>query len=250
MTAGLVNPGISFKRMKILTLLKQIIPVIFTLILIWSSTVTFAQERSRNTVVLINAGISIPFAQLGDKTMSYMSGFAGPGGDLETDLLWYGKRLGLCASVGYTNLFFAENAYKSEYERILEHEGKTTVSAGNYQTLKTTAGFIAKSREVFRTEILVMIQAGYALNVHPEIEVNNTIWGMMNSVEKDYDWQSISVLGFKINHQMTDKYGMTLSYTANYSWPGFNEGNSFYRYYYQPMRFQNINVGLLINLGL
>ncbi|MCF8226594.1 MAG: hypothetical protein K9J30_12020 [Bacteroidales bacterium] len=228
-------------------MMKKYVP--FILVLLSLHGLTSAQERSWKKGVLIHTGISIPFSNYASKTMeNYYSGyFANPGANLGTDLLWYGKIFGLGASLGYANQTFAREAFRSEYDRILNGEGETTVSAGIYQSLKGTAGLILKTPEFYNTEIMFTAQAGMALIVHPEITVENSFWGTLNTINTDSDWQPMSMMEVIVKYRMTEKIGISLIYNSNYAKPYFTDDTGFYNGFNVPVRFRNVNIGILIN---
>jgi hypothetical protein len=220
------------------------------LLLLVAHTHTYAQKPPWQKVVMVNTGVSVPFTDYADKTFSTHSGFANPGGCLEADFLFYRRWFGLSATLGYSNQTFAKKKYISCYDEVFDNTGITNVTAGIYQSMKATAGFAFRLADVLDTELFWLIQAGIALNVHPNISVNNSYWGEINSINRDTDWQSTSVLGVLLKHNLTENIGITLSYTLNYTLPGFRDENNhhYFHYYNLPMRFQNITVGIFKNL--
>lgn len=224
-------------------------PVIIILIFLITITLVNAQEENKKSIVGINSGISIPFADFADKKMENYSGFAGTGANIEIDFFRYtGRFFGLSSNIGYSNIFFNEKAYKSEYDRILDNYGETTVAAGNYQVLKGLIGLILKIPETRHTEVLLVFQLGCSMSVHPDLLVTNSELGEINSVKKDTDWSSMSNAGIKINYYLSEKYGISLNYSLNSTKPGFYDETSVERVFILPVRYQNINIGLVINL--
>jgi hypothetical protein len=159
-----------------------------------------------------------------------------------------GRFFGLSSNIGYTNIFLNEKAYKSEYNRILGQSGDVTVKAGNYQVLKGLLGFIVKTPEFRNTEILFIAQLGYSMRIHPEILVDHSEWGIINSIKKDKDWGMISNAGIKINYYLSEKYGISINYNLNATTANFRDITSFEKVFNLPIRYQNINLGFVINL--
>jgi len=224
---------------------------LFLTILVFLLTIPLvnAQKENKKNIAGINAGISIPFADFADKKMENYSGFAGAGANIEIDFFRYaGRFFGLCSNIGYSNISFDEKAYKSEYDRILNNFGETTVNAGNYQTLKGLLGLILKIPEMKHTEVLLVFQAGCALNIHPGLLVANSELGEINSIKRNSEWSSISNAGIKINYYLNEKYGLSLNYGLNFTKPVFSDETSVERIFVLPVRYQNINIGLVINL--
>ncbi len=209
---------------------------------------TNAQKAPGKKLLLVHAGASLPYGDFTEKTFTYEAGFAAPGANIESNFLWYRKWIGLEATVGYANLFFAKNSYLSAYQQILGNEGVTTVQAGNYQTLKCTAGFLLRVVEFGSTEFRIDFQAGMALNVHPEIEVTNSFWGTLNSIPKSSDWQSISSIGLDVSHYLSEKYALVMNVNSNHTHPGFDDAAIWGRSFNLLIRYVNINIGLLIAL--
>ncbi|HBC77215.1 MAG TPA: hypothetical protein DCZ51_01225 [Bacteroidales bacterium] len=222
---------------------------VLAILLILVTTLVTAQKENKKSLVGINSGISIPFDDFADKKMENYSGFAAPGANIEIDFFRYtGRFFGLSANIGYSNIFFNEKAYKSEYDRILNNYGKTAVTAGNYQMLKGLIGLILKIPEIRNAELLLVFQLGGSMNVHPDLLVTNSELGEINSVKKDTEWSTMSNTGIKINYYLTEKYGISLNYNLNFTKPAFNDETSVEQTFFLPVRYQNINVGLVINL--
>jgi hypothetical protein len=224
-------------------------PVLTILIFLITIPLVNAQKENKKSVAGINAGISIPFADFADKKMENYSGFAGAGVNIEIDFFRYtGRFFGLCSNIGYSNISFNEKAYKSEYDRILNNFGETNVNAGNYQTLKGLLGFILKIPETKHTEVLLVFQAGCALNIHPELHAGNSELGEINSIKRNSEWSSMSNAGIKINYYLNEKYGISLNYGLNFTKPVFTDETSVERIFVLPVRYQNINIGIVIKL--
>jgi len=122
------------------------------------------------------------------------------------------------------------------------------VKAGNYHLLKGLLGLILKIPETKNIEVLLVFQAGCAMSIHPDLLVSNSELSVINSVKKDTKWSAMSNTGIKINYWLTEKYGISLNYSRNYTTPGFSDVTSIERVFFLPVRYQNINVGLVINL--
>ncbi|HZK61245.1 MAG TPA: hypothetical protein VFC41_04160 [Anaerovoracaceae bacterium] len=209
----------------------------------------YSQNEDKKSVLGINSGISIPFEEFDNKTMEGYAGFAGAGANVEMDFLRYlGRFFGLSSTIGYASISFNEDAYKAEYDRILNHYGENVVNAGNYQVLKGMVGMIIKIPETMHTEVLLIFQLGIAMSVHPDILVSNSELGVINSVEKNSEWSSISNAGIKINYWLNEKYGISLNYNLNSTRPGFYDNTGLEGTFFLPIRYQNINVGIVINL--
>jgi len=224
-------------------------PVLTILIFLVTITLVYAQKWNKKSVVGINSGVSIPFADFADKKMENYSGFAGTGGNIEIDFFRYtGRFFGLVSNIGYSNIFFSEKAYKSEYDRVLANYGENMVKAGNYHLLKGLLGLILKIPETKNIEVLLVFQAGCAMSIHPNLLVTNSELGVINSVRKNTKWSAMSNTGIKANYWLTEKYGISLNYGLNFTTPGFGDVTSIEQVFFLPVRYQNINVGLVINL--
>lgn len=212
-------------------------------------TPSYPQNKNKKSVAGISAGLSVPFAEFADKKMEYHSGFAGVGPNIEVDFFRYtGKYFGLSSNIGYASIFFNEKAYKSEYDRILNNFGENRVNAGNYQLFKGLLGFILKIPETRHTEVLLVFQLGCAMSIHPDLLVINSELSVINSVKKDTKWSAMSNTGIKINYWLNEKYGISLNYGLNFTTPGFSDVTSIEKVFSLPVRYQNINIGLVINL--
>jgi len=224
-------------------------PVLTILIFLITIPLVDAQKENKKSLVCINSGISIPFADFADKKMENYSGFAAPGANIEIDFFRYtGRFFGLSSNIGYSSIFFNEKAYKSEYDHILDNYGETTVAAGNYQILKGLIGLILKIPETRHAEVLLVFQLGCSMSVHPDLLVTNSELGEINSVKKGTEWSSMSNAGIKINYYLSEKYGISLNYGLNSTRPGFYDETSNEKVFFLPVRYQNINIGLVINL--
>ncbi len=211
------------------------------------SSITFAQDSPWHRSLAVHAGLCLPFDEFAEHNFSSDAGFANPGANLEGDFLFYLEHVGFCFTLGYSNLGFNRKAYRASYDAVILEEGEISVNAGIYQSMKSTLGFCIRGPEFLNTEIFLQVQAGIALNVHPEISVTHSYWGLINSIQRDTDWQSISVLGLTLNHRLNEKYGICLSYDANFTLPYFSDASSF-QGFDLPMRFQNISLGIKIQI--
>jgi hypothetical protein len=222
----------------------------FILILIFSfitSAVPAQKERIRT--IIINSGISLPYSDFAKKTMVVDAGFAGAGMNIGVDYLSSkGRFLGFCASAGYSIMNFDKKTYKSEYERVLNDGGEITVTAGNYNIFKTVVGLTARIPEFHSIDILFVAQVGYSFDIHPEIKVDHSRYGIINSINQDHDWTLIGSLGMRINYNISDKYGVSLGYCLNSLRPGFYDDNTLVGTFFMPVRFQNINLGFIFKL--
>jgi hypothetical protein len=208
-----------------------------------------AQKENKKWVAGVNAGMSVPFADFAIKKMVFNAGFASPGVNADIDFFRYtGRFFALSSTIGYTSIFFNEKAYQSEYSYIPNLEGETTVDAGNYQIMKGLLGFVIKIPETRHTEVLINLQAGYAMSVHPDLLVTNTEWGEINSVKKNIAWSPMSSAGIKVNYYLSEKYGVSLNYDLNFTKPGFSDKTSIEKSFTLPVRYQNINIGFVMNL--
>lgn len=218
----------------------------------------YAQDEYRKSVMVISSGITIPFDTFDNKTMTSNSGFAGAGANLEIDFLRYLEKFyGISSTIGYTNISLNESAYKAEYDRILNNYGETVVDAGNYQVLKGVLGLVVIIPATKQAEVLLVFQLGFAMSVHPDIVVSNSELGEINSVSKNIAWSPISSAGLKFNYRLSEKYGISLNYNLNYTTPGFQDdydergtgtGTGTGGVFSLPVRYQNINVGFVMNL--
>lgn len=208
-----------------------------------------SQNQSKKSVLDISSGCSVPFSEFAWKTMKSQAGFAAPGLNLEVDFMRYtGRVFGLSATIGYASLFFRKNEYQAQYDRILDGYGQNMVEAGNYQVLKGVVGFILKIPETRHTEALLIFQLGIAGSVHPDLTVTNSELGVINSVSKNSDWNPLSNVGLKANYWLTEKYGISLNYNLNFTKPDFYDLTSIEKSFFLPIRYMNINAGLVIKL--
>lgn len=222
----------------------------FTLLLLLAAfNPLHSQNENRKSVLGFSAGCSAPFSEFALKTMKSQAGFAAPGFNTEVDFMRYtGRFFGLSATIGYASLFFKKDEYQAQYDRILDGYGQNTVETGNYQVLKGVVGFILKIPETRHLEALLSFQLGIARSVHPELEVTNSKLGVINSVSKNSDWNPVSNIGLKANYWLTDKYGIGLNYNLNFTKPGFYDETSIEKSFFLPVRYMNINAGLVIKL--
>jgi hypothetical protein len=209
----------------------------------------YSQEYNRKTIIGVNAGCSLPYAEFAARTMTSYAGFASPGINMEIDLLRYtGRFFGFTSGIGYASFFFREKAYKAEYDRILADYGENTVSAGNYQVLTGVLGFILKIPETRHTEALIVCRLGIAMSVHPDLVVANSKLGEINTVGINSDWNSAANMGLKVHYWLTEKYGITLNYSFNSTRPHFRDDTGLGKSFYLPVRYMNINAGFVMNL--
>jgi hypothetical protein len=143
---------------------------------------------------------------------------------------------------------FSKKAYKSEYERVLNDDGEITVTAGNYNFFNTVIGLTAKMPEFHSIKILFIAQVGGSFDIHPELKVDHSRYGIINSIPQDHDWALIGNLGMKVNYKISDKYGVSLGYCLNSLRPAFYSNSSLVGNFFMPVRFQNINLGFIFKL--
>ena len=200
---------------------KTTMTLLFCLI---GSNLLYSQEYSRKTILGVNTGCSLPYAEFAAKKMTSYAGFASPGMNIEIDLMRYSNRFfGFTSGIGYASLFFREKAYQAEYDRILAGYGENKVSAGNYQVVTGVLGFILKIPETRHTEALIVCRLGIAMSVHPDLAVTNSKLGVINTVSKNSDWNSVANIGLKVHYWLTEKYGITFNYSLNSSRPDFRD---------------------------
>jgi hypothetical protein len=222
----------------------------FILILILSLTIsTIPAQKERERVIIINSGISLPFSSFANKKMASYAGFAGPGMNIGIDFLANKERyLTFSASAGYSILDFDSEAYRSGYDRIYNQSGSVTVSATNYHFFKTVAGLALIIPLFDKLDFLFSAQIGAALSIHPEIIVDHSQYEIINSTQKDPALSATSNLNLKLNYIITEKYGVNLTYSLNYLYPGFGDISGAVHHFDLPVRFQNINLGFVIKL--
>ncbi len=219
------------------------------LLLLIELNLLYSQEYTRKTVFGINAGCSLPYAEFAARTMTSYAGFAAPGMNMEVDLMRYtGRFFGFTSGLGYASFFFREKAYQAEYDRILAGWGENTVSAGNYQMLTGVLGLILKIPETRHIGVLIVCRLGIAMSVHPDLVVTNSKVGEINTVSKNSDWSSAANLGLKVHYWLTEKYGITLNYSLNSARPGFRDDTGIGKSFFLPVRYMNINAGIVMNL--
>ena len=222
----------------------------FILILIFSLTISAVPaQKERIRTIIFNSGISVPYSDFAKKTMVQDAGFAGVGMNIGIDYLSSkGRFLGFCASAGYTNMNFNKKAYKSEYERVMDDDGEITVTAGNYNFLKAVIGLTGKIPVHDNIQLLVIPQVGGSFDIHPEIKVDHSRYGIINSIHQDHDWALIWNLGVKVNYKISDKYGISLGYCLNSMLTAFYSNSPIVGTFFMPVRFQNINLGFILKL--
>jgi len=227
--------------------MKKILIILLPLLIILNPV--NSQEDVGKNILSVNTGCSIPFDDFAAQTMVSYAGFAGAGMNMEIGLLRYsGRFIGFSSSLGYASLFFKEKAYQAEYDRILGGYGQNNVSAGNYQVISGLLGFIIKIPEIRHTEALLTWQMGVAISVHPELVVSNSELGVINSVTKNYDRKIAGNLGLKVNYWLTERYGISLNYSLNFTRPDFNDETSIEKFFILPVRYMNINAGFVMKL--
>jgi len=223
--------------------------VLTLLILLVSISICNSQAENKKTIFGVNAGISLPYGDFSNRKMEVNAGFASAGPNIEFDLLRYsGRFFGLSSSIGYANIFIDKKALTSEYERALDGYGENTVTAGNYQFLKGLLGFIIKVPEFSNTDILFLFHLGYALSLHPDIEVTNSELGVINSVERSAAGSVICNTGVKVNYWLTGRYGFSLNYGVNLTRPSFTDETSIDGIFFLPVRYQSFNIGFVMNM--
>jgi hypothetical protein len=218
------------------------------LILLVSTSICNSQAENKKTLFGVNAGVSLPYGDFSNRKMEINAGFASAGPGFEFDLLRYGRFFGLSSSIGYANIFIDEYAMTSGYDRALNGYGENTVTAGSYQFLKGLAGFIIKVPEFSNTDIMFLFHLGYAVGVHPDIEVTNSELGVVNSVKKSAAGSVIGNAGVKVNYWLTGRYGLSLNYGVNLTRPCFKDETSIDGLFFLPVRYRNFNIGFVMNL--
>jgi hypothetical protein len=218
------------------------------LILLVSINICHSQSENKKTVFSVNAGISVPYGDFANSKMEVNAGFASAGPNIEFDLLRYGRFFGLSSSIGYANIFIDEQALTAGYDLTIGEYGENRVTAGNYQFLKGLAGFIIKVPEFRNTDIMFLFHLGYALGVHPDIEVTNSELGVVNSVKRSVAGSVTGNAGVKVNYWLTDRYGLSLNYGVNLTRPCFKDETSIDGLFFLPVRYRNFNIGFVMNL--
>jgi hypothetical protein len=209
----------------------------------------YSQEDLRKSIFSVGAGCSLPFADFAGRTMESYAGFAGAGINMEIGFQHFsGRFFGISSSLGYASVFFKEKAYQAEYDRILGGYGQNNVSAGNYQVISGLLGFVIKTPEIRHTEALLNWQLGIAMSVHPGLVVTNSELGVINSVSKNNDLRLAGNLGLKVNYWLTERYGISLNYSLNYTRPCFHDETSIEKIFFLPVRYMNINAGFVMKL--
>jgi hypothetical protein len=210
-----------------------------------------SQQQVKRTIFSAGAGVSLPYNEFAVKNFANNhAGFASAGVNAEASLLRYtGRYFGLSSVIGYSNIFISEKDFLAEYDRLLNGYGGNSVSAGNYQVLIGMLGLILKVPEFSNTDILLMFHLGGALTVHPDIKVTNSKLGVISSMRKDRSFSPMSNAGMRINHWLTPRYGLSLGYSVNLTKPSFRDETSVNGHFFLPVRYQNINVGFVMNLS-
>lgn len=207
-----------------------------------------AQEKTKKSVFGASTGLSIPYMEFAYKTFRYDAGFAAPGPNISVEYRYYGNYIGFSSCIGYSSLFFNEKAYRAEYDRTLNGYGTNTVSAGNYQVMMFLAGFTLKLPEMKQTEVMLLFHIGYAASVHPELIVTNSEYGVINSINKNTGGCPAANAGIQVNHWLNDKYGISLSCCLSSATPSFGDGTGPGGSFLLPVKYANINVGVIMNL--
>jgi hypothetical protein len=132
--------------------------------------------------------------------------------------------------------------------RILGQDGEVTVNAGNYQIYKAVIGLAGRTPEFKHFELLFILHLGCAFFVHPEIRVDHSGLGRINTIQKDTNLGNINIYSFKLNYYPSARYGINLSYNLNFARPWFSDETGIHNRYELPVQFQNINLGLIIRL--
>ncbi len=224
--------------------------IIFILTLLSVLAIDCYSQKIKKTIFGAGAGLSLPYAEFASKSLTINSGFASAGFNTETSLIRYtGRFFGLSATIGYSNIFISERKFETEYNRVMNGNGTNQVTAGNYQIMSGMAGLIFKVPEFSNTDILLMLNLGAALTVHPDITATNSYFGVINSVKKDADFAVASNAAVKVIHWLTERYGFSAGYSLNATRPSIKDDTGINAYFYLPVRYQNINIGFIMNLG-
>ena len=209
-----------------------------------------SQQQVKKTIFGAGAGLSLPYAEFASKSLKVNAGFASAGLNAEASLMRYtGRVFGLSATLGYSNIFISEKDFETEYNRVLNGNGTNRVTAGNYQIINGMAGLIFKVPEFSNTDILLMFNMGAALTVHPDLTVTNSYIGVINTVKKNADFSIISNASIRVNHWLTERYGFSAGYSLNATRPSIEDDTSIDGYFLLPVRYQNLYVGFIMNLG-
>jgi hypothetical protein len=223
--------------------------IIITLVLSLLISSVCAQNGDKRRILIIHSGLSVPFSDFSGTRIGYNPGFAGEGFNAEADYLRYlGRFFGIMATTGYTKLDFRENAYRSEYMRILGQDSEITVNSGNYQIYKAIMGLAVRTPEFKHFELVFILHLGCAFFIHPEIKVDLSGFGRINTIQKDVNLGNINIYSFKLNYYPSARYGINLSYNLNYAKPWFTDETGIHNRYQLPVEFQNINLGLIVRL--
>ncbi len=218
------------------------------LMAVLAAVTALPQQTARKSVFGVSTGVSIPLDEFAVKVFTYDAGFSSPGPNLEAEYLYYGKIFGFSSSVSYASLFFNEKTYQAEYDRTLGGYGTNEVSAGNYQIIKALVGFTLKIPEFNHTEVMLLFHLGYAVAVHPNLLVNNSEFGVINSVDRNAGGGPVANMGLKINYWLNERYGVSLNGSVNGMSSGFIDETGPDGYFFMPMNHANVNVGFVMNL--
>jgi hypothetical protein len=206
-----------------------------------------AQESINRNALSVSAGAAVPYSDFATSSLTWRSGFAMTGINLDAKVIHYGRKkiLGLYADAGYAYLFFNEKRYLAEYERIFEDEGTTSVTTGGYHFLKAEAGFLIRTISILDTRIILQAGVGYTLCRHPYLSAVNSYWGVVNTINSDLDFQLSGTAGIRLEHTIDEYTGIHLSYQLFACKPGFMDRESYRAVtFYLPVRIQHINLGL------
>lgn len=225
--------------------------ILLALLIVFVCSISLeAQDSISRNAMAISAGSSIPYSDFAARTFTPRAGFAKAGANLDFEIIRYGRRgiFGMYADLGLANIFFDEKSYISEYERILNHEGVTSVTTGSYQFLTLHGGFLVRLVEFLDTRIILQTAIGYTLCRHPYLSAANSYWGNINTVNSDLDVQISSSAGIRVERTLNERTGIIISYGLFACKPDFSDSMSFMDYtFYLPVRYQNINIGLTRN---
>jgi len=209
----------------------------------------FAQNNLKKNILGIDAGITIPYSDFAKNTFEYShSGFASTGGNIEVDFLRYaGKYFGYSLNTGYACLGFDRKQYENFYREILTDQ-EISVTAGIYQIARATCGFIIKIPVKYKTDIMFIPWIGYSVSQHPALLVTSSTYGEINTIEKSFGKRIITGITLKASYNVTERYGISLSYRMNVTSYYFSDDTSIEGKFWLPVRYQNINIGIYMNL--
>jgi len=226
----------------------HIFPAFLVVVLMAACTVHLsAREPVRRNAFFIGTGAAVPYSDFATSSFTWRSGFAKTGVNLDAGVIRYGRRgiFGLYAEAGYTHMFFNENKYLAEYNRILGTEGTTTVTTEGYRFLKGETGFLIRTVAILDTRFILKAGVGYTLCRHPRLSAANTYWGDVNTVNSDLDMQISGTAGIRAEHDIDERTGIFLSYQLFACKPDFRDTEGYRDYtFYLPVRYQQINLGV------